>query len=96
MAVFLCYLFLFTRCAFFQTKKLLKKFIFSYSCCSCIIFILPSYFLYTEVMLFLIYIMQNVVFSLEKSANVQVHSSSVSHYPIKKFTPARYPIPPTS
>ena len=59
-----------------------KNFIFSCRDCSCIIFILTLYSLYTQVMLILILInvqyLQNAVFSFEKGLNDQNHS----------FTPA--------
>ena len=37
--------------------------------------------------------LQNVVFSFEKGLNSQNHPSDF-HQPIKKFTPAEFPIPP--
>ena len=37
--------------------------------------------------------LQNVVFSFEKGLNGQNHSSSVSHRPIEKLHPAKFPIP---
>ena len=57
--------------------------------CSCNIFVLTSYSLYTKVMLILILTniqyLQNVNFSFKKGSNGQNHSSSESCYPIKKF-----------
>ena len=62
-----------------------KNFTFSCRDCSCIIFILTLYSLYTQVMLILILInvqySQNAVFSFEKGLNDQNHS----------FTPAQIP-----
>ena len=62
-----------------------KNFIFSCRDCSCIIFILTLYSLYTQGMLILILInvqyLQNAVFSFEKGLNDQNHS----------FTPAQIP-----
>ena len=37
--------------------------------------------------------LQNLVFSFEKGSNVQNHSLSDSHHSIKKFPPAKFPIP---
>ena len=34
-----------------------------------------------------------VVFNFEKGSNGQKHSSSDSHHPIRKFPPAKFPIP---
>ena len=69
--------------------ELHKGFIFSCSHCSCTIFILNLQYLYIKVMLSLILInvkyLQNLVFSSEKSSNVQNHSLSDSHHSIKKF-----------
>ena len=66
-----------------------KGFIFSCSLCSCTIFILNLQYLYIKVMLSLILInvkyLQNLVFSSEKSSNVQNHSLSDSHHSIKRF-----------
>ena len=59
---------------------------------SCTIFILLSYSLYAQVMLFLFLInvqYLHVVISLEKVSNDQIHSSSVSHHLMKKSLPAR-------
>ena len=74
-----------------------KNFIFSCCHCSCTIFILTSYFLYTGVMLILILIdaqyLQNIVFSFEKGSNGQIDFSSGFHHPIKN-PPAKFPIPP--
>ena len=72
-----------------------KNFILSCSYCRCNIFILTSYFLYTKIMLILIFIciqyLQNFVFSFEKGLNDQNHSSS---NPLdKKSSPAKFPIP---
>ena len=37
--------------------------------------------------------LQKLVFSFEKGSNVQNHSVSDSHHSIKKFPPAKFPIP---
>ena len=77
-----------------------KIFIFSFTCshCSCIIFVLISYSLYTQVVPILILIdvqyLQKAVFCLEKGLNGQNRSSSGSHLPIKKSPPAKFLIPP--
>ena len=66
-----------------------KNFIFSCNHCSCTIFILISYPLYTQAMLILILIdvqyLQNVVFSFGKGSNGQNHSSSDSHHHNEKI-----------
>ena len=63
--------------------------------CSCTIFILPSYSLYTQVMLILILInvqyLQNVVFSFEKGSSGQNHSLSDSHQPVEKSHQVNFP-----
>ena len=60
--------------------------LFSCSHCSCTIFILPLYSLYTLTILLLILInvqyLQNVVFSFDKGLSGQIHSLSDSHHPI--------------
>ena len=65
-----------------------QNIIFSCSHCSCTIFCLSSYSFETQVMLILILIdvqySQNAVFSFEKFSNCQNHSSSGSHYLVKK------------
>ena len=38
---------------------------------------------------------QKAAFSFEKDLNGQSHSSSGFHHPVKKFLPAKFPIPPT-
>ena len=38
--------------------------------------------------------MHNVVFSLEKGSNGQIHYSSDSHLPIKRITPSKISDPP--
>ena len=37
--------------------------------------------------------LQNVVFNFEKGSEAQSHSSSDSDHPVKKFLPAKFPIP---
>ena len=68
----------------------MKNFIFSGSYCLCIIFILISYSLYTEVMLTLSLIevqyLQKMVLIFFKGSNGQSHSSSRSHHPIKELS----------
>ena len=73
-----------------------KLHFFSCSLCSCTIFILPSYFLYTQVMLILILInvqyLQNVVFSFGKGLSGKNHSLSDSHHPVEKSPPDKFTI----
>ena len=73
-------------------------FIFTCSHCSCIIFILTSYSLYTQVVLILILIdvqySQNVVFNFEKDLNDQNHSSSGFQHQINK-SPGKISHPPS-
>ena len=65
-----------------------KNILFSCSHCSCTIFVLISYSFKTQIMLILILIdvqySQNAVFSFKKFLNRQNHSSSDSHYLVKK------------
>ena len=72
---------------------------FSCSHCFCSFFVLISYSLDTQVMLILILIdvrhWQKAVFSFDKSSNYQNQSYSGSLYPVKKFSPVKFPIPPT-
>ena len=44
--------------------------------------------MYTQIML--IFILNEAIFSFEKGANGQNHSSSGSHRPVKKFSRAKY------
>ena len=64
--------------------------------CSCTIFVLNSYSLYTEVMLILILTnvqhLQIVNFRFEKGSNGQNHTSSESCHPIKKFWKTLMPV----
>ena len=64
-----------------------ENFIFSCSNCSCTIFVLTSYSSYTQVMLILLIfnIYRMFFFNFKKSRNGQIHSSSDSQHPIKKF-----------
>ena len=76
-----------------------KLHFFSCSLYSCTIFILPSYFLYTQVMLILILInvqyLQNVVFSFGNGLSGKNHSLSDSHHPVEKSPPRQiYHLPP--
>ena len=70
-----------------------KNFIFSCSHCSCTIFVLISYPLYTQVILILIFIdvnySQKADFSFEKGLNGHNHSSSGSNHLVKKSTPSK-------
>ena len=69
--------------------------IFSCSHCSCTIFVLFLYSLYTQVILILILInvqfLQNVVSSFEKGSRGQNHSLSDSHHPTEKSPGANFP-----
>ena len=75
-----------SQCNIENLIQTLKFFIFSCSHCSCTIFILTSYSLYTQVMLILILMdvqyLHNVVFRMVKN-----HSLPDSHQPIKKSSP---------
>ena len=70
-----------------QFNPINKNIIFSYSHCSCTIFVL-IYTLVKQIILILILIdvqySQNVVFNFEKFSNGQNHSSSGSHHLVKK------------
>ena len=73
-----------------------KNFIFSCRDCSCIIFILTLYSLYTHVMLILILInvpyLQNAVFSFEKGLNDQNHSFTPAQIPTirEEYSPSKF------
>ena len=75
-----------------STQEKNKNVIFSCSHCSCTIFVLISYSFETQIMPILILIgvqySQNVVFSFETFSNRQNHSSSDSHYLVKKVPSA--------